>query len=241
MPSYDRLCPTAAKERRIGITISHYSKTGLYHRTDNRENEDYMDGFAADAYVCAALADGVSTCRKGLEGARAAVETVLRLFRTSGDTLWELSNRSLGTLVLEEVRYELEQLADRAQIRFQEYASTLAFAVYCRKTEQLYLFSLGDSAVLLCSEDRPQVICRPCGSRAETFTTVTENGCGEAYISRQHIPGLQSVVLLSDGGWMAAEPVLEQRPAPLELTHEIRHAIEQYSNTDDSSFIAVHF
>ena len=51
------------------MVINKFSKTGTYHRELRRENQDYLYSVDGKDFLAIMLADGATSCEKGLEGA----------------------------------------------------------------------------------------------------------------------------------------------------------------------------
>lgn len=51
------------------MVINKFSKTGTYHKELRRENQDYLYSVDGKDFLAIMLADGATSCEKGLEGA----------------------------------------------------------------------------------------------------------------------------------------------------------------------------
>jgi len=203
-------------------------------------NEDCVASFENRAFRGIAIADGVSACTQSRVGAQIAVETVVRSFRDCGTILWKAGNRKIRDAVFNEVLYALQKRAKQDGIPVEEYSSTLAFAILNKKKNEIFLFSLGDSTILMYAEKNYRVAAAPPLYFGDgVCTTTTDGGHETAYVERRMSEG-GNVFLFTDGGWTVAEKVLTGTDDPDEdsVCDELRRTMMEEECWDDSSFIS---
>jgi len=221
------------------ISLSHYTKTGLYHTSHSMPCEDRTGYFESPELLCIAIADGVSTASKSAVGAQTAVDTVLRLFGKCGETIRRLSNERICELVFDEVRFALSKLSEADNTDIAEYSSTLTFAVYYKTNSSLLVYSLGDGVVVrFDTSGSVTVMCRQPAKSGTVNTTTTIDGHRTVYLSRINSADISKVMLFTDGGWNDVRTLILQGQYGNSPETDILSAIQNSDNADDSSFIS---
>lgn len=179
--------------------IKKYSKTGDAHIHSNKECQDVTFVQENDRFKVALLADGVSACENGAQGAKIACEAVADLLFQLGELIYSFSSTKLCFLLLEEVKCCLKNKADNTDI-LDSYSSTLSFCCIDKQEGKAIVFNLGDSAVIITTKNGDDLRIEGGAASGDTFTT-TEDAYKKASLNIYDMADvdLHRVFLCSDG------------------------------------------
>ena len=222
----------------MSVIISVYcsSVTGRAHKENGLQNQDAVSVFENEKIALAVLADGVSKCEFGGQGADAAVKVTEKLLVKNHSRLWKMPPQKTVGIILNEVRHELLSLAEGD---LSQYASTLCFALLDKTSRRLMLFKLGDSNVYLLSNDGCTLFGK--GQVTDTRFTVSPDAEAAAELEVMSGAGLTAVMLCSDGAWrsMYDGNRLSEHLKIAAIsgdTEAFKQHFDSQESTDDSSF-----
>ena len=104
---------------------SGFTQVGTNHGSDERNNQDATASGSNERFEVIVLADGVSSCKKGGEGARITAETIKNYFLEMGESLMDMQDEERGTTISSTIKNKLREQAAQDGINMDEYASTL--------------------------------------------------------------------------------------------------------------------
>ena len=173
------------------------------HKQRGQENQDRVLFSETGRCLFAGLADGVSSCAFGGQGAQIACEAAAKLLFEETRYFFNSGEEKIAVLVTEYIGYRLAAAAAAAGRTAAEFASTLSFACVEKRAGSLLLFQLGDSAVFLLREGvlTPAFPACRTGERGGVFTTCTAQAHRFANVRLLPASAAGRVLLCSDGAW----------------------------------------
>ena len=153
--------------------------------------------FENERYKFIALADGVSECTNGKDGADIACETVAQLFLSCGNLFFNSIPEKAAYLIISEVLDRLSKKSNSKDENVRSYSSTLCFACLDNESKKILTFQLGDSCIFTVSEKGVEKT----NLQYENAFTTTLNA--EDYVQIKFIDAttINSIMLCSDGAW----------------------------------------
>lgn len=130
------------------MKIKEFTKTGNYNNLRGVRNQDYICAKENKSFFVMALADGVTSCAKGGEGAQIACKAASDMLIRS-DKWFGFEKEKIACLILEEVLFQIKKEANKNNEHIESYASTLVIAFFDKIKKRLLVFNLGDGAVFL--------------------------------------------------------------------------------------------
>lgn len=213
-----------------------------YTKKGNRRsrNQDVITHGQNDEYEVIALADGVSSCKKGKEGAEIACKTVSDIFLNCGRLFFNYSRKKTANIVLDEIKRNISIAAKHDNEPSDSYSSTICFVCLEKRTGKIISFQLGDSHIFLLSKDGCDAINAK-GAYELCFTTYPDAD-EYTFIDIFHTDNIQGLLLCSDGAWKLLYNKNILNP---EILHAIKHLnfeifeafLKNKNNTDDCSYI----
>lgn len=226
--------------------IETYSAAGKRHTAAKQQNQDALAWREKGPRGAIVLADGVSGCRYGGDGARCGAEAAADLLMQKGRLFLACPDRQAAELIAAHVAYEQGRLARQQGRPAEEYACTLAAALYDRRAEKLLYCSLGDSLILTVSGGRCEILSPPADSTGGCCVTQTmhaERAMRTGVISAR---GLEAVYILSDGAWQSlfAGGKLKADARTMFANRwygDLQEYLREQGCEDDHSFISIDF
>lgn len=182
---------------------SGFTQAGTNHGSDERNNQDATASGSNARFEVIVLADGVSSCKKGGEGARITAETIKNWFLDNGERLMDISDEERGSAISSVIASELGKQAQQDGLNIRDYASTLATILIDKKQKRMMYASVGDSLLLGVKDDKVSIVAMPADSRNGIPTTVDSS----KYIKTQVLEPengelvADSFIACSDGAW----------------------------------------
>lgn len=176
-----------------------YFRTGLRHLASGTECQDTVYTREAGTLRFYAIADGASSCENSRLGAETACRAAADYYLRYHATLDDCSDEKIAYLILDQVRFSLEELAREKNIAPGSLSSTLTFCCVDTQTLEMLAFQLGDGAVYLADRNTTHQSMAPCCCRTAPPLTLTRNAYKAAQIRRFSLtPGAQ-ILLCTDG------------------------------------------
>lgn len=217
-----------------------YTRTGNYNISRNYANQDAVYEAHNSRYVFIALADGVSECEYADRGACTACCAAADIMLNETERVLEFPDAKLAYLMIEHIRYTLEQTFATNDIG--AYSSTLAFALVDKKTGRAILFNLGDGAAFRVNSGRMFTEMMPKRQGGLPAQTTTSGAHRAAEVKRVRLRPGESLMLFSDGmtdAFTRNAPVMENvRSCDF---RGIDREMEAINTDDDASYIAYRY
>ncbi|MBE6013742.1 MAG: protein phosphatase 2C domain-containing protein [Lachnospiraceae bacterium] len=176
------------------------SKAGKYHIDRNEQNEDagiVLNGVRFDSII---LCDGVSTRKKGGEGARIAcclAKDVIEHMMVDCNTVsqgWENS-------MLRYLQTAIKEIAERRGDYYSDYSSTILVLIIDKEESQYFYMLIGDSVLTHISKGVCNVITEP-QVKDHECCAITTDGAERMMKSGKGKYGTEDdFIVCSDGAW----------------------------------------
>ena len=182
-----------------------FTQTGKYHLSNKIDNQDAFATGSNDRFDVVVLADGVSKCKNGGEGAELTVETLKRTLLHNGEVIMKADVHDATNAIMSVLLSALESKAKSNNEDVKEYASTLSAVLIDKKSKYIFSMNLGDSLILGVKGVDVSIIGKPADSTYGIPTTVSS--CAESFVDSRKISSenamykYDSFVLCSDGAW----------------------------------------
>ncbi len=224
--------------------IETYSTAGKRHRQAKQQGQDALAFREKGAVTVIALADGVSSCSCGGEGAGCCVYAAAELLLQKGRDLLGCGGKETAEFIISHIVYELQLLAKQQGLPAEEYASTLAAVYYDRRAGKLLYCSLGDSLILAVRHGECEILAIPPDSTAGCCVTMTEHAEKGMQTGVLDARGMEAVYILSDGAWEALfESGSLKADARTMLVNrwyaDLKEYLQEQNCEDDNSFISI--
>lgn len=222
-----------------------YSTVGSNHRKAGLDNQDCVLTAENDRRAILVLADGVSSCAAGGEGARLVCERLRE--RLLGETV-ELFDEDVKTLSQEILGCALETLRETAAASgraIEDYSSTLSLALVDKTDGRALLFQLGDSLIFIERDGKIVARLGEVSDRAETVCTTTKNAQLAVTVRVLLSMDYDSITMLTDGAW---RPIYRDRATFAAAISELQsqnsaaliRRLQSTNDPDDASLGAVY-
>lgn len=220
-----------------------YSSAGTNHNGNEQENQDVVLSGHNRNFEVAVVADGVSTCTKGKEGAEIAAKAIESLFLSKGNELMQFDEKQITDVLVQHMLYYLNKQAEADGISVEEYSSTMTAIVVDKLNKKTLTFNLGDGLIMGVQDGKIKVAGMPADTRDGTPTTTTKNVSSIAE-AKVHDGIWDSTILCSNGAWkeMFNKNKLKPEIAKMILDKDFERVIEyleQQETTDDRTFVAL--
>lgn len=179
-----------------------YQKTGKYHLENGLDNQDVVYEAESRTAKIIAIADGVSACCNGKQGAEIACKTICDIMLDETEYIFSSSKEKAAGLLSAYVYKKLNAVANESNQSVSSYSSTLSFVCYNKINSKTMTFLLGDSLIYMISDGNMSLACKPkLLDDSKTYSTTTEN-VAEVIELNVFIPQNNVRYLLAtDGAW----------------------------------------
>ena len=224
--------------------IESYSAAGRRHRQKKQEGQDALAFREKGTEAVIVLADGVSSCLFGGEGAGCCADAAADLLLQKGRNLLGCGGRETAEFITSHIVYEQQRAAKEQGRPAEEYASTLAAVYYDRRDGKLLYCSLGDSLILAVRRGQCEILALPPDSARGCCVTMTvhaERGMQTGILDAR---GVEAVYIFSDGAWeVLFEGGSLKADARTMLINrwyaDLREYLQTQNCEDDASFISI--
>lgn len=226
------------------MSVQKYSKIGEYHKTSGSENEDVILIRKNSQFIFCALADGVSSREFSKEGAQIACDTAAQLFMRTDRQLLNCEKTKAVNVLLSEVLYNLKSYSKQKEVSIKEYASTLMFVLFDKKTNTVYILNLGDGICVATLGDAFFEIAHSDEEADGCFVTTTENVNDYVFFEKYDAYKYDSFILMSDGAWRTIynngkiEDVYKEYVINKDIK-KLQKVFDETAIDDDCSFLCV--
>lgn len=223
-----------------------YTKTGLRHLATGEDNQDYIYVNSNDRIKFVAVADGVSSCENGRQGAELACKVIFEALKKEVDYLLSLSKKSIAYLIVNLVQSKVDKLARKTGRDIFSFASTLSFVCVDCKTDRAISFSVGDSDIFAVTND--DQIKRMSEARKFESGMCCATLTKEAYLYASveiFDPFLIRLLFIgSDGAWnvMLKNDVMDSNVVDCLMNNDYKalsDILNDANNLDDCSFVCM--
>lgn len=213
-----------------------FSQKGFQHP----KSQDYTNAFVDCQTAIVCLADGASTCSKGAEGAKDVCHSIIETIMCSPALFAspQTSKTMLTFHIMNEVTASLERKANKGSKEIRDYSSTLCFAAFFKDSKRLFLFSLGNSMIILKTKSNLIFPFEPQTVQEETVMTTTKNA--QPQILCIDSRPIEEVVLMSDGAWNVVGREIEEFCDNTSFSKVIKQKLqEDQKPKDDLTLISI--
>lgn len=220
-----------------------YTKKGAYHRETQEVSGDVVRGVDDGNIAVLAIADGVSACAYGAEGAGLVSALALDLIREQYTRL-HFFPEGWACRMVQTVREQLSLFAQENDASCEEFSSTLMTLLIDRERERFYYCNIGDGLLLTIGDSGCPIVSMPQGD-ADGCPVVTTKGVeriietGSAGLS-----GIDNILMCTDGTWRTMYQ--RNRLCPQVREHLVTGNFDQFERyieasnpMDDCSFAVV--
>lgn len=217
-----------------------YAKTGTHHLNAGTACQDAVYFRDTPEFRFFAVADGASACENSALGAAVACRAAADYFLAYGNTLAECSDEKMAYLILDQVRFALEETAREHDIAPETMSSTLTFCCLKRQNMELLVFHLGDGAVYLLDGSTAEQVVKPFRCRNAPPLTMTVNAYKTVQIRRLS-PAPQTRIFLCTDGLLKLMDTPEGKSVPELLAcrdfEGLSELLDETRSFDDCSFL----
>ncbi len=134
-------------------------KTGKYHLSNDEECQDAVLFWEDGDFAAAVIADGVSACECGKEGAATACAAAVDFIKREKARVFSYSHDKIAYLITEHILYYLENQKEKDK-DVGEYSCVVAIAYTELRTGKTILINLGDCDVLSFCKDKMEYVLK---------------------------------------------------------------------------------
>lgn len=221
--------------------ICSYSKTGEYHKKNNKENEDVLFCKTNEHFDFYAIADGVSSCSNSKKGAEIVCSAACSIMMNEFDYYIDSSANKAAWLITECIKQKLSEHAIESSQKVESFASTLCFFCIEKKSGRAISYTLGDSHLYIINSEglflskgtllyENNVVC----------ATVTENADRAVAINYYNKDEYDGFMLCTDGIWKSI--MIANGFSEAQTVEEYRLLLENLKNKkiqDDATVLLV--
>lgn len=217
-----------------------YTKRGLYHKKEGEVSGDIVRGTDNGEFAVLTLADGVSTCRYGADGASIVSSCAMDYVYNQYSVLRSLP-KEWPVYMLNLLRKRLNEAANNDRKLYEEYSSTLMVIVIDRSNGIMHYCNIGDGILLAINDNKCPIICMPQGDK-NGCPVITTEGIEKKIISgSMDLVDVNNIMMCSDGLWkmMYNRNTLKPEMKNILLSGnygEIEEYVKTLDNIDDCSF-----
>lgn len=177
-----------------------YTKKGIYHQDHGEVCGDILLTHQDDTRTVIVVADGVSTCEFGAEGADIAAHAAMDYITDRFDSSLLIPS-VWGRLMLQAVEQALRSQAKALNHPWKEYACTLLTVVIDYEKGTLEYCNLGDGLLLAIRENGCSIVGMPqlCAAGCPVITTMGASRL--ARFGSAPLDSIESILACTDGAW----------------------------------------
>ncbi|MBQ6738232.1 MAG: protein phosphatase 2C domain-containing protein [Synergistaceae bacterium] len=222
------------------MIINSLNKPGIYHKSKNIKNQDFVLSDENEKFCVIALADGVSSCKMSGEGAEISCKTLVKLFLERGNFFFNSDihryKREMSELILSYILSELAKKSDNIK----EYSSTISSVIYNKENNKILCFNLGDGIIISNKCDKAEIIIKPYQNDDGCCVTTTVNAEFAFDIEIFDFASMDTIMILSDGAW---KPIFENKNFSFIQNgisfSELNNYLDSIKCLDDYSYISI--
>ena len=153
-----------------------YQKIGKYHSENGSDIQDAVYEAESNTAKIIVIADGVSSCANGKQGAETACRAVSDIMLNETEYMFSSPKEKVAGLLSAYVYNKLSIVAKADNQPVSSYSSTLSFVCYNKLSGKIMTFVLGDSLIYRISDDAMTLACKPeLPGCSKAYTTTTKN------------------------------------------------------------------
>lgn len=210
-----------------------FQKTGRIHQQNGLPSQDAVLFRDFGHWAAAAVADGVSSCRCAQIGAEIACFAAVDFLNREQERIRTFSSAQLCYLLKEHVLYHLEKESGKTGNPLEAYSSTLTVLFWDKEQNLVYLFQLGDGAILSRQGESWRVCLFPQTFSGRPCTTTTAYAEQLTQLKKCTFSEGDAVLLCTDGVWNTGN----LPNCPQEIDAYITHA----DPIDDASYLYIEY
>jgi hypothetical protein len=226
------------------LNYHHYCKTGAFHEDAATACQDAYCTAENASYALIAIADGVSACRYGQEGAKTVTAAIWDYIESEGENVFLFAPPKLAYLLTEHILYHLELTAWKLQADLQELASTAAFACIEKKSGKAVIGNLGDSLVFGSISGSPAAIFALKPPTKTPHTTISPDAHKKMSLAYRTL-SFGDTILLGTDGFLHALRALDNHSPQFDRAVQTFDFIDldshlfDFPEPDDCTYVAV--
>lgn len=220
-----------------------FSQKGMYHKQNDEVCGDVVRGLDNGDFAVLVIADGVSTCSFGSEGASIVSSCALEYLQYQFERLHTLPKEWVNFL-LKSVLERLSVVAKLHNSSVEEFSSTLLVSVVDKVRNELYYCNIGDGMLLSVENEKCPILSMPQGDGFFCPVTTTRNVLQVVDSGRKNLDEVSRVVMCTDGAWrkMYNRYTMKTEVKKQLLKNDINEFasyMQTATDVDDSSFAIV--
>jgi len=177
-----------------------YTKRGMFNEKRKEPSGDVLQVLDKDDFIVLSLADGVSECIHGADGAGIVGTVAMNYVANSYSELHFLPN-NWGECMLNIIRKELELVAESKEAVFEEFSSTLMILLIDRQRDIMYYCNIGDGILISVNKEKCPIICMP-QCYGSTCPVVTTDGVESIFETGVlSLKNVKNIIMCTDGAW----------------------------------------
>ena len=226
------------------MNYHHYCKTGAFHEGSGTACQDAYYTAENASYALVAIADGVSACKHGREGARAVTAAIWDYIESEGENVFLFAPPKLAYLLTEHILYHLELTAWQLQTSLRELASTAAFVCIEKKSGKAVIGSLGDSLAFGSVGGSHAAIFVPKAPTLTPHTTVSPDAHKKLQLAYRTLSYGDTILLGTDGflhalRTLGSESLQFERAVLTFDFSDLDSQLSEFPEPDDCTYAAV--
>lgn len=218
-----------------------YTKAGKAYIESKTKNQDFIYSEENDKAAFFAIADGVSSARKGEEGAEIACKEAAKILLDSPDYYFSINPKNTIGILINKLELKIKNEAKNNGLSEREYASTLVFLLCDKQSDLIMMFCLGDSRIYEVDNIAAGQVCETQKHSGNAVCTIVSNTAEEeAVLSIRKARSGETFLLCTDGMWKTAEQEgLFNDPEILLSPEKLKAYFDGREINDDCSYITV--
>ena len=217
-----------------------YTKKGTYHKQRNEESGDVVRGTDSGDYAIIALADGVSSCKYGPEGAKMASSFALDYINEQFSRFRFLPEK-WPTYMLNYVKQQLNEFVQYDKSIYSDHSTTLMILIIDREKNLMHYCNIGDGLIIAVDDNMCSIICLPQRRDSRCLVITTEGIENEIISGTIDLNNVNCIVACSDGAWekMYDHNMLKPEIKNILLSGnhlKLKDVIDESKSIDDCSF-----
>ncbi len=218
------------------IVLNEFRQAGMYHSQRNEENQDFYILKQNEHYLVAVLADGVSTQKNSLKGAKKTCEVAANYVLRRADDFMEYDQREVAKYILKEICFQLDKEAKKECEDIISYSSTMLLLMLNKDTNNMITMNLGDGIILGSKNRKTFYVSRGKGTNNETLVTTSREAYRDIDICKMNYLDCDRILLASDGIKPFVDDCKQNNHISL---NKLTKLVKDKQGYDDCSFVEI--
>lgn len=211
-----------------------YTKRGTYHKNKGEMSGDVVRGVDDGQIVILTLADGVSSCTHGAEGAKISSFVSMEYIHEQYDRLRFLP-RDWVNIMIRRIQERLMSISKNEGTSYEDYSSTLMVIAINKERGIIDYCNIGDGLIMSITDKKCPIICMPQGGKEGCPVITTKGIENSVEHGMLHMDTIENILICSDGTWNmmynqnVIKPEVKER-----LINKNFDSFREYIKTSDS-------